>query len=120
MITISEDKWDDIKANLLDDLEDDVVNIAPLHRFDHKTNQEEVVGVRETHEFTKNGMDFQLIMDKENKVSKTEVEKSGRLVEHYTRSPNEYTYKLTIKFRDVDGSWKDSSAMEKRYDDDTE
>ena len=117
MISISEDKWDDIKANLLDDLEDDDVSIEPLHRFDHKTNQEEVIGVRETHEFTKNGMDFMLIMDKENKVSKTEVQKSGRTVEHYSRSPDEYMFKLTIKFRDVDGSWKDSSAMEKRYDD---
>jgi len=116
MINITEDKWDDIKANLLDDLEDDKVSMEPLVRFDYKTNQEEEIGIRETHEFTKNNMDFMLILDKANKLSKTETEKSGRLVEHYTRSPDEYTYKLTIKFRDIDGSWKDSSAMEKRYE----
>jgi len=116
MITITEDKWDDIKANLLDDLEDDEVNVEPLFRFDYKANHEEQIGLRETHEFTKNGMDFMLILDKENKVTKTETEKSGRLIEHYSRSPNEYLYKLTIKFRDIDGSWKDSSAMEKRYE----
>jgi len=116
MITISEDKWDDIKANLLDDLEDDEISIEPLFRFDYKTNQEDQMGVRETHEFSKNGMDFMLILDKENKVTKTESEKSGRLVEHYARSENEFTFKLTIKFRDIDGSWKDSSAMEKRYE----
>ena len=120
MITISEDKWDDIKANLLDDLEDDEVTTEPLIRFDYKTNQEEEIGVRETHEFSKNGMDFMLILDKENKLSKTESEKNDRLVEHYSRSHNEYSYKLTIKFRDVDGSWKDSSAMEKRYEGDEE
>ncbi len=120
MIIISEDKWDDIKANLLDDLEDDDISIDPLFRFDYKTNQEEEIGIRETHEFTKNNMDFMLILDKENKVTKTEVEKDGRLVEHYARSPNEYSYKLTIKFRDIDGSWKDSSAMEKRYEGDEE
>ncbi len=116
MIIINEDKWDDIKANLLDDLEDDEISIDPLFRFDYKTNQEEEIGVRETHEFTKNNMDFMLILDKENRVTKTESEKAGRVVEHYSRSPNEFTYKLTIKFRDIDGSWKDSSAMEKRYE----
>ncbi len=116
MIIINEDKWDDIKANLLDDLEDDEISIDPLFRFDYKTNREEEIGVRETHEFTKNNMDFMLILDKENRVTKTETEKGGRLVEHYSRSPNEFTYKLTIKFRDIDGSWKDSSAMEKRYE----
>jgi len=116
MIMINEDKWDDIKNNLLDDLEDDEVSVEPLFRFDYKTNKEEQIGIRETHEFTKNNMDLMLVLDKENKVSKTEVEKSGRLVEHYNRSPNEYTYKLTIQFRDKDGSWKDSSALEKRYE----
>ena len=116
MIIINEDKWDDIKANLLDDLEDDEISIDPLFRFDYKTNREEEIGVRETHEFTKNNMDFMLILDKENLVTKTESEKAGRVVEHYSRSPNEFTYKLTIKFRDIDGSWKDSSAMEKRYE----
>lgn len=116
MIIINEDKWDDIKANLLDDLEDDEISIDPLFRFDYKTNREEEIGIRETHEFTKNNMDFMLILDKENRVTKTETEKAGRVVEHYSRSPNEYTYKLTIKFRDIDGSWKDSSAMEKRYE----
>lgn len=116
MISITEDKWDDIKANLLDDLEDDEVTTEPLFRFDYKANKEEEIGVRETHEFTKNGMDFMLILDKEYRLTKTETEKSGRLVEHYSRSPDEFTYKLTIKFRDIDGSWKDSSAMEKRYE----
>ena len=116
MIMINEDKWDDIKNNLLDDLEDDEVSVEPLFRFDYKTNKEEEIGIRETHEFNKNNMDLMLVLDKENKVTKTEVEKSGRLVEHYTRSPDEFTYKLTIKFRDKDGSWKDSSALEKRYE----
>lgn len=113
---ISEEKWEDIKNNLLSDLDDDDVTTEPLIRFDYKTNQEEQIGVRESHEFTKNNMDFQLILDKENKVTKTEAQKSGRTVEHFARSANEYTYKLTIKFRDIDGSWKDSSALEKRYE----
>jgi hypothetical protein len=116
MIILSEEKWDDIKANLLDDLEGDNVTTEPLFRFDYKTNQEQEIGVRETHEFTKNGMDFLLTLDKENKLTKTEGEKNGRVVEHYARSPNEFSYKLHIKFRDIDGSWKDSSAMEKRYE----
>ena len=116
MIIINEDKWDDIKNGLLSELEDDEVSTEPLFRFDYKTNQEEEIGLRETHEFTKNGMDIMLVLDKENRVTKTEVEKNGRLVEHYARSPNEYSYKLSIKFRDKDGSWKDSSALEKRYE----
>lgn len=108
MIIISEDKWDYIKVNLLDNLEDDKVGMEPLFRFNYDTNEEEKIGMRETHEFTKSGMDFLLVMDKEEKPLKNE--------EHFTGSTKEYFFKLTIKFRDVDGSWKDSSAMEKRYE----
>ena len=116
MIIISEDKWDMIRENLLDDLDEDKVSTEPLVRFDFKKNLEEPIGVRETHEFTKNNMDFELILDKENKTIKNTSEKDGKVHETYTRVPNEYTYKLTIRFRDVDGSWKDSSALEKRYE----
>lgn len=107
MIIISEDKWDYIKVNLLDKLEEDKVGTEPLFRFNYDTNQEEKIGMRETHEFTKNGMDFLLVLDKEAKATQNEEHFSGGI---------EYIFKMTIKFRDVDGSWKDSSAMEKRYE----
>ncbi len=56
-----------------------------------------------------------LILDKEHRLNKTTSEKDGKLKEHYTRSPDEFTYKLSIKYRAPDGSWKDSSSLEDNF-----
>lgn len=111
MVIINEDKWDQIQEDFLSTVEYEF-KAEPLIYFNHKTNQQEEIGVRETYEFTKNDMDYLLIMDKEHKLIKTESEKDGVLKEHYQRLPDEFTYKLSVKFREKDGSWKDSAALE--------
>ncbi|MFA5829635.1 MAG: hypothetical protein WC843_04020 [Candidatus Gracilibacteria bacterium] len=111
MIYINEDKWDDIKRDFLDSIEYEVSE-EPLVYFDHKTNTQEEIGIRETYEFSKNNMDYMLILDKEHRLTKTSSEKGGKLKEHYSRSPDEFSYKLSVKYRDLDGSWKDSSSLE--------
>ncbi len=116
MIIIKDDQWDEIKENLLSSIQYEFRQ-EPLVRFDHKKNQAEEIGVRETYEFSKDNKDYLLILDKEHKLLKTTSEKEGRLKEHYARSPDEFTYKLSIKFRDQDGSWKDSSALESHFED---
>lgn len=115
MIIINEDKWDDIKNNFLDSIEYELTEV-PLIYFNHKTNQQKEIGVRETYEFTKDDKDFMLIVDKENRLTKISTEKNGKFKEHYTRSADKFTYKLSIKFRGQDGSWKDSSAMESNFE----
>jgi hypothetical protein len=115
MITINEEKWEDIKNDFLGTVEYEF-NEEPLVYFDSKTNTQEDIGTRETYEFSKNDMDFMIIMDKERRLTKTSTEKDGKQKDHYRRSLNEYTYKLQVKFRDQDGSWKDSSAMEGNFE----
>lgn len=115
MIIINEDKWDDIKSSLLSSIEYEFTE-EPLIYFNHKTSEQEEIGTRETYEFSKNGKDFMLILDKAHRLIKISSEKDGRLKEHYMRSPNEFTYKLSIKFCDQDGSWKDSSALENNFE----
>lgn len=115
MVIINEDKWDDIKRDFLSDIEYEL-NEEPLVYFNHKNNTQEDIGTRETYTFTKNNMDFMLILDKENRLSKTTTEKNGRQIDHYSRSPDEYTYKLSIKYREMNGEWKDSSAMEGNFE----
>ena len=111
MVIINEDKWDDIKRDFLSDVEYELSE-EPLVYFNHKNNTQEDIGTRETYTFSKKDMDFMLILDKELRLTKTTTEKNGRQIDHYSRSPDEYTYKLSVKFRGMDGSWKDSSAME--------
>lgn len=111
MVIINEDKWDDIKRDFLADA-DYELSEEPLIYFNHKTNEQEEIGIRETYEFTKNDRDFMLILDKEYRLNKTTSEKDGKLKEHYSRSMDEFTYKLSVKFRGEDGSWKDSSALD--------
>lgn len=115
MIIINEDKWDDIKTDFLNSI-DYEFSEEPLFYFNHKTNEQEEVGMRETYEFSKNNMDFMVVLDKEKKLLKTSSEKDGKLKEHFSRSTNEIIYKLSVKFRDQDGSWKDSSAMESNFE----
>ncbi len=111
MININEDKWDDIKRDFLSDIEYELSE-EPLIYFNDKTNTQEEVGTRETYTFSKNEMDFMIIMDKERRLTKISSEKGGKQKDHYQRSLDEYSYKLSVKFRDKDGSWKDASAME--------
>lgn len=111
MIILREDQWDDIKDEFLSQVKYEYRE-DPLIRFDTKKNVQEEIGTRETYEFTKNDVDYMVILDKEYRLTKTTSEKEGKFKEHYSRSPNEFTYKLSIKFRDKDGSWKDSSALE--------
>lgn len=111
MVILNEDKWEDIKRDFLSAVEYEFSE-EPLIYFDHKHNQQEEIGTRETYQFSKNNMDFMLILDIENRLIKTTTEKDGRQKDNYQRSPDEFTYKMTVKFRDQDGSWKDSSAME--------
>ncbi|MFA5160427.1 MAG: hypothetical protein WC484_08005 [Candidatus Omnitrophota bacterium] len=115
MININEDKWDDIKRDFLSEIEYEFSE-EPLIYFDHKTNTQEEIGTRETYTFTKNDMDIMVIMDKERRLTKTSSEKDGKQKDHYRRSLDEYTYKLSVKFRDKDGSWKDSSALEGNFE----
>jgi hypothetical protein len=115
MININEDKWDDIKNDFLSTIEYEFSE-EPLIYFNNKTNTQEDIGTRETYEFTKNDNDFMVIMDKERRLTKTSSEKDGKQKDHYQRSLDEYTYKLSVKFRDKDGSWKDSSAMESNFE----
>ncbi len=115
MITINEEKWSDIKNTLLGSIDYEFTE-EPLIYFDHKKNQQEEIGTRETYEFSKNDRDFMLILDKTHRLTKSSSEKDGKLKEHYSRSPNEFTYKLSIKYRDQDGSWKDSSALEGNFE----
>ena len=114
MVIINEDKWDDIKNDFLNSIDYDFKE-EPLVYFNHKTNQQEEIGIREIYEFSKDNRDFILILDKEHRLNKTTSEKNGKVKEHYSRSPEELTYKLSIKFRDGDGSWKDSSALENNF-----
>jgi len=111
MVTINEDKWDDIKRDFLSEIEYEVTE-EPLVYFNHKTNEQQDIGTRETYLFSKNNMDFMLILDKELRLTKTTTEKNGIQKDHYSRSSDEYTWKLSIKYREMDGNWKDSSAME--------
>jgi len=115
MININEDKWDDIKRDFLSDV-DYEFNEEPLVYYNHKTNTQEDIGTRETYTFTKKDMDIMMILDKELRLSKTSTEKNGIQKDHYTRSKDEYSYKLSVKFRGMDGSWKDSSAMEGNFE----
>lgn len=115
MIIINEDKWDDIQNDFLDSV-DYEFSEEPLIYFNHKTNEQEEIGTREIYQFTKNDMDFMVILDKENRLMKTSTEKKGVLKEQFSRSPDEIIYKLSVKFRDQDGSWKDSSAMESNFE----
>lgn len=115
MIIINEDQWDDIKRDFLESV-DYEFSKEPLIYFDYKNNEQQEIGVRETYEFTKNNMDIMVIMDKENRLSKTTTEKNGRQKDHYSRSADEFTYKLSVKFRDKDGSWKDSAALESNFE----
>ena len=115
MISINEDKWDDIKNTLLTAIKHEFTE-EPLIYFNHKTNEQEEIGTRETYEFSKNGTDYMLILDKAHRLTKSSSEKNGKLKEHYSRSPDEFTYKLSIKFRDQDGSWKDCSALESGFE----
>jgi hypothetical protein len=115
MVNLNEDKWDDIKRDFLSEVDYDFKE-EPLVYFDDRTGAQEQIGTRETYEFTKNDMDFMIIMDKERRLTKTSSEKDGKQKDHYKRSLDEYTYKLQVKFRDRDGSWKDSSAMEDNFD----
>lgn len=110
MIIINEDKWDEIKELLLGSA-DYRLNKEPLVRYDHGKNQQETIGARETYEFSKNDVDYMVILDKEHKLTKTTSEKDGRYKEQYSRSPTEIVYKLSVKFCDKDGNWKDSSAL---------
>ncbi len=114
MIIIKEDQWDEIKENLLSSVDYEFSH-EPLVYFHHKTNESEEIGTRETYEFTKNNMDFMIILDKEKRLTKTTSEKDGKVKEHFQRSPDEYTYKLTIQYRSQDGSWKDSSSLESSF-----
>ena len=115
MITLNENKWDDIKNDFLSSI-DYELSEEPLVYFNPKNKQQEEIGVREIYEFSKDNRDFMLILDKEHRLTKTTSEKDGKLKEHYQRSPDEFTYKLSIKFRDGDGSWKDSSALENSFE----
>lgn len=115
MITINEDQWEDIKRDFLSAVEYEFSE-EPLIYFNQKTNEQQEIGMRETYEFSKNDMDFMVILDKELRLSKTTTEKDGRQKDHYSRSSDEYVYKLSVKFRDKDGEWKDSSAMESRFE----
>lgn len=114
MIIINEDKWEDIKNDFLSSIEYEFTE-EPLIYFNHKNNQQEEIGTREIYNFTKNDRDYMLILDKENRLSKSTSEKDGKLKEHYQRSSTEFTYKLRVQFRDQDGSWKDSSALEDNF-----
>lgn len=116
MITINEDKWDDMKRDFLNSVEYEFKE-EPIIHFNAKNNQQEEIGVREIYEFSKNDMDFMLTLDKEHKLLKTTSEKDGKQKDHYQRLPDEFTYKLSIKYRHLDGEWKDSSAMENNADD---
>lgn len=98
MVIINEDQWDDIKRDFLNFEHE--VREEPLIRDNPKKNVQEELGVREIHEFTKNDTDYMLIMDKVHQVA----------------DPNRFTYKLSIKYRDRDGSWKDSSALEGNFE----
>ena len=115
MVILNEDKWEDIKRDFLSSVEYEFKE-EPLIYFNHKTNQEEEIGTRETYEFSKNNMDFMLILDKEYRLDKTTSEKDGKLKEHYQRSTDEIMYKMSVKFRHGDGSWMDSSAMESSFE----
>jgi hypothetical protein len=115
MIIINEDKWEDIKNDFLSTVECEVSE-EPLVYYNPKTNTQEDIGTRETYQFSKNDMDFMIVMDKERRLTKISTEKGGKQKDHYQRSLNEYTYKLQVKFRDRDGSWRDSSAMESNFE----
>ncbi len=117
MITINENQWDDIKRDFLSNVEYELTK-EPLIRFDYKKNTSEDIGERETYAFTKADRDYMVILDKENKIVKSETEKDGKYKEHFMRMPDEFTYKLTVKFCDTDGNWKDSSAMESNFESD--
>lgn len=114
MVIINEDKWDDIKKDFLSSA-DYEFSEEPLVYFNHKNNEQEEIGIREIYEFSKNDRDFMLILDKEHRLIKTTSEKDGKQKDHYRRDPSEFTYKLSVKFRDGDGSWKDSSALESNF-----
>lgn len=114
MIIINEDKWDDMKSAFLSKIDYDFSE-EPLVYFNHKTNEQQEIGTREKYTFTKNNMDFMIILDKEHRLNKVTTQKNGRQIDHYSRNPNEFTYKLSVKYREMDGSWKDSSAMENSF-----
>jgi hypothetical protein len=115
MININENQWDDIKRDFLSAVEYQFSE-EPLIYFNYKNNEQQEIGTRETYQFSKNDMDYMVVLDKELRLSKTSTEKGGIQKDHYSRSLDEYTYKLSVKFRDIDGSWKDSSAMESNFE----
>lgn len=115
MITINEEKWEDIKNDFIKTIEYKFSE-SPLIYFNHKTNREEEIGTRETYEFSKNDVDYMIVVDIENRLSKSTSEKDGKLKEHYSRSKDEFSYKLSVKFQDKDGSWKDCSALESNFE----
>jgi hypothetical protein len=98
MIILNEEKWEDIKNDFIKTI-DYTFSEAPLMYFDHKKNREEEIGTRETYEFTKNETDYMIVVDIENRGS-----------------GENSMYKLSVKFRDKDGSWKDSSALESNFE----
>ncbi len=115
MIIINEEKWSDIKNDFLHSVEYEYTE-EPLIHFNYKTNQPEEIGTREVYEFSKNGMDFMLTLDKERRVIKNDSESKHKKNESLVRSNDELVYKLSIKFRDEEGTWKDSSHLEKKFD----
>jgi hypothetical protein len=115
MVIINEDKWEDMKRDFLSDIDYEFSD-EPLIYFNHKLNLPEEIGIRETYEFSKNGMDYMIVLDKEHRLTKTTTEKNGQSKDHYQRNPDEWTYKLSVKLRDQDGSWKDSTSLENRLE----
>ena len=115
MIIINEEKWQDIKNDFIKSI-DYKFSEVPLIYFNHKNNREEEIGRRETYEFSKNDIDYMIVLDVEHRLNKSTSEKDGKLKENYSRSKEDFTYKLSIKFQDKDGSWKDSSALESNFE----
>ena len=99
MIVINEDQWDDIKRDFFFFFDCEFTE-EPLMHFNSKSHAAEEIGKREVYEFSKNEMDYMIILDKE--VAREDAERT--------------IYKLSVKFKDQDGNWKDSSALESNFE----
>ena len=99
MIVINEDQWDDIKRDFLSEVDCEFTE-EPLMHFNAKTNMTEEIGKREVYEFSKNEMDYMIILDKE--IARDDAER--------------VIFKLSVKFKDQEGNWKDSSALESNFE----
>lgn len=115
MISLSKDKWLDIREGLLSTVDYEVEK-EKLFRFDERSNGQVEYGEREVYLFEKAGAEVKMQVDIVQKTERHEAQgKNGEIKMRYEDIDGEKTYRLSVFIKDQYGSWKDSSAFEEGF-----